>query len=567
MGGEVGSVVQPSHSVGASGPTFEEEIAQRGALGLLGCGMRRPSRPDRYDHARGVGQRRTTLDAGDPRALPAPGPGHRRAGPPLRRRPAAASTSWAARCATPSPATRRRRAPRTSTSPPTPARRGRAPREGLGRRRVAPGQALRHHRAPPRRPALSRSPPTAPRPTSRLAQARGVVRRLHRGRPVAPRLHRQRHGPAPPRPRARRPLRRARRPGRRAGCARRWRPRSPSPTTRCGCCARRASSPASASSPSPRSPSRSRPCTTGCPSSRPSGSATSSTSWSSVDKPSPGLWFIVETGLADEFLPELPGLALEQDPIHRHKDVLAHTLAVVDKTGPDRLLRLAALLHDIGKPRTRAFGARRGHLPPPRGRRGPHDPRPAHGAALPAGRHRGRDQAGRAPPALPHLPAGVDRPRRASLRARRRAPARAAERAHPLATAPPATRPGPGPSERRMDELEAPHRRAAGPRRSSTRSGPSSTAVRSWTTSGLAPGPVVGQALDFLLELRLDEGPLGEEEAYRRLDAWWETRCQSGDRRLSPAQSSGQTGLARPRRTPRPGGRPRRRGTAPAATS
>ena len=75
-----------------------------------------------------------------------------------------------------------------------------------------------------------------------------------------------------------------------------------------------------------------------------------------VARPSPGLWFLVETGLAAVFLPELPGLALEQDPIHRHKDVLAHTLAVVDKTGRDRLLRLAALLHDIGKPRTRAFG-------------------------------------------------------------------------------------------------------------------------------------------------------------------------------------------------------------------
>ncbi len=61
------------------------------------------------------------------------------------------------------------------------------------------------------------------------------------------------------------------------------------------------------------------------------------------------------TGLADEFLPELPALSLEQDPIHRHKDVLAHTLAVVDKTGPDRLLRLAALFHDVGKPKTRAF--------------------------------------------------------------------------------------------------------------------------------------------------------------------------------------------------------------------
>ena len=79
-----------------------------------------------------------------------------------------------------------------------------------------------------------------------------------------------------------------------------------------------------------------------------------------VPTPSTALWFVVETGLAEEFLPELPGLALEQDPIHRHKDVLAHTLAVVDKTSagqtnPDRLLRLAALFHDVGKPRTRAF--------------------------------------------------------------------------------------------------------------------------------------------------------------------------------------------------------------------
>ena len=56
--------------------------------------------------------------------------------------------------------------------------------------------------------------------------------------------------------------------------------------------------------------------------------------------------------------PRAPGLALEQDPVHRHKDVLAHTLAVVDKTSPDRLLRLAALFHDVGKP-THA-GIRRG---------------------------------------------------------------------------------------------------------------------------------------------------------------------------------------------------------------
>jgi len=74
-----------------------------------------------------------------------------------------------------------------------------------------------------------------------------------------------------------------------------------------------------------------------------------------VDDPSPGLWFLVERGLADEFLPELPALRLEQDPIHRHKDVLAHTIAVVAKTRPELRVRLAALLHDVGKPKTRAF--------------------------------------------------------------------------------------------------------------------------------------------------------------------------------------------------------------------
>ena len=88
-----------------------------------------------------------------------------------------------------------------------------------------------------------------------------------------------------------------------------------------------------------------------------------------VDVPSVALWFVVRTGLAGEFLPELPGLALEQDPIHRHKDVLAHTLAVVDKTSPNRLLRLAALFHDIGKPRHAAHHRRRGELRPSRGRR------------------------------------------------------------------------------------------------------------------------------------------------------------------------------------------------------
>jgi poly(A) polymerase len=71
------------------------------------------------------------------------------------------------------------------------------------------------------------------------------------------------------------------------------------------------------------------------------------------ERPSRGLELLVETGLADEFLPELLALELEQDPVHQHKDVLRHTYAVVERCEPDLELRLAALLHDIGKPKTR----------------------------------------------------------------------------------------------------------------------------------------------------------------------------------------------------------------------
>ncbi|MDP9145310.1 MAG: CCA tRNA nucleotidyltransferase [Actinomycetota bacterium] len=74
--------------------------------------------------------------------------------------------------------------------------------------------------------------------------------------------------------------------------------------------------------------------------------------------PAPGeaLTQLVLAGLAAHFLPELPALAMEQDPNQLHKDVLAHTFAVVDKASADLTLRLAALFHDIGKPDTRQFG-------------------------------------------------------------------------------------------------------------------------------------------------------------------------------------------------------------------
>ncbi|HBM57208.1 MAG TPA: hypothetical protein DD388_11290 [Acidimicrobiaceae bacterium] len=69
----------------------------------------------------------------------------------------------------------------------------------------------------------------------------------------------------------------------------------------------------------------------------------------------PGLWASVDSGEMDHLVPELLLLRMEQDPIHRHKDVLAHTIAVVSKTEPEITVRLGALFHDIGKPRTRSF--------------------------------------------------------------------------------------------------------------------------------------------------------------------------------------------------------------------
>lgn len=86
--------------------------------------------------------------------------------------------------------------------------------------------------------------------------------------------------------------------------------------------------------------------------------------------PRAGLTLLVDTGLADVFLPELPALRLEVDEHHRHKDVYEHSLIVLEQAialegpadgpeesvpGPDVVLRLAALLHDIGKPATRRF--------------------------------------------------------------------------------------------------------------------------------------------------------------------------------------------------------------------
>ncbi|HYI54751.1 MAG TPA: CCA tRNA nucleotidyltransferase, partial [Microlunatus sp.] len=85
-----------------------------------------------------------------------------------------------------------------------------------------------------------------------------------------------------------------------------------------------------------------------------------------TDRPRAGLGLLVHTGLADRVLPELPALRLERDEHHRHKDVYEHSLTVLEQAidleqrlpdRPDLVSRLAAVLHDIGKPATRKFEA------------------------------------------------------------------------------------------------------------------------------------------------------------------------------------------------------------------
>lgn len=85
------------------------------------------------------------------------------------------------------------------------------------------------------------------------------------------------------------------------------------------------------------------------------------------DRPRKGIEALVDSGLAERVLPEIPALKLEIDEHHRHKDVFEHTMMVLERAialetsedgpvpSPDLTLRLAALLHDIGKPRTRKF--------------------------------------------------------------------------------------------------------------------------------------------------------------------------------------------------------------------
>ncbi|HEY3210508.1 MAG TPA: CCA tRNA nucleotidyltransferase [Actinomycetota bacterium] len=239
-------------------------------------------------------------------------------------------------------------------------------------------------------------------------------------------------------------------------------------------------------------------------------------------RPARGLELVVETGLADVFLPELPALKVEQDPVHRHKDILKHTLVVVENCEADLVLRLAALLHDVGKPSTKkvtdggvqfhhheVVGARMAEVRL-RALRYPNDVVSDvvrlvelhlrfHSYRLGWTDSAVRRYVREAGPLLDRLNQLV----RADCTTQN--PFRAKQ----LAAL--------------QDDLELRIARLA-EQENLEKIRPPLDGNEVMEHLGLKPGPLVGEALGFLLEERLDRGPIDKEEAYKLLDDWAKER-------------------------------------------
>jgi poly(A) polymerase len=255
----------------------------------------------------------------------------------------------------------------------------------------------------------------------------------------------------------------------------------------------------------------------------------------SADEPRAGMELLVESGLADRVLPEIPALRLEVDEHHHHKDVYQHSLTVLDQAigyeksrhpgeAPDVVLRLAAILHDIGKPSTRRF-----------------EP----GGAVSFYHHDvvGAKLAKKRLTALRFDKATIESVARlielhlrffgyadgswtdSAVRRYIRDAGPELERLHMLTRADVTTR-----NRRKADRLGFAYDdletriRELKEREELDAVRPDLDGEQVMSILGIRPGKEVGQAMRFLLELRLDEGPLGEEEATRRLLEWWGER-------------------------------------------
>jgi len=253
------------------------------------------------------------------------------------------------------------------------------------------------------------------------------------------------------------------------------------------------------------------------------------------DDPRIGLDLLVGTGLADRVLPELPTLRLERDEHHRHKDVYQHSLTVLEQamqmetrlpSRPDPILRLAALLHDIGKPETRRFE--------PGGKVTFHH-HDVVGAKLARKRlselRFSKDEVEAVAELIfLHLrfhgySAGLegDAPwTDAAVRRYVRDAGDQLERLHILTRADCTTRNTAKARrlraaydhlERRIGELAEQEELKA--------IRPDLNGDQIMAILGIPPGPDVGRAYKFLLDRRMEEGPLGEDRARSELLAWW----------------------------------------------
>ncbi|GAA3520076.1 CCA tRNA nucleotidyltransferase [Aeromicrobium panaciterrae] len=251
------------------------------------------------------------------------------------------------------------------------------------------------------------------------------------------------------------------------------------------------------------------------------------------DHPVAGLRLLVETGLAAQMLPELPALILERDEHHRHKDVYEHSLTVLEQAialegrleaQPDLAIRLAALLHDIGKPKTRRFvegGTVTFHH---------HD---VVGAKLVRKRMRALrysndliDQVAKLVELhLRFHGYGSGEWTDSAVRRYVRDAGDQLQRLHILTRADCTTRNAKKAMrlQRTYDELE---QRIAVLAEAEELDAirPDLDGAQIMEILGIPPGPEVGEAYRFLLDLRMDRGPLSEADATEALKSFWAAR-------------------------------------------
>ncbi len=256
-----------------------------------------------------------------------------------------------------------------------------------------------------------------------------------------------------------------------------------------------------------------------------------------TDNPRPGLDLLVDTGLADIILPELPALQMERDEHNHHKDVYQHTLTVIEQAielerarghKPDLINRLAALFHDIGKPRTRRFE--------PGGKVSFHH-HDVVGAKMTRKRMQALHYSNEQIKAVAELVElhlrfhgyGEGQWTDSAVRRYVRDAGEELEHLHILTRADCTTR-----NSRKAERLRRAYEELEwridelGQREELAAIRPDLDGTQIMEVLGIGEGREVGAAYKFLLERRLEDGPMSQEQAKQALLNWWQTRQANG---------------------------------------